>query len=93
MTGNADFLEFHARLPLPHGCDTARYVFDMRELMQYDISIDGYRVRHDWLMDTEKMTAMGEPILRAEIPNESVDEIEAAILVRRQAVLKARGIA
>lgn len=84
--------QLHSLLPLPIGCTYARYVGDMREVVQYSIHSDGYLVRHDWLVNGVKKCILGQPIEYQELPNHTETEIEAAIAVRRNLVLQERGI-
>jgi hypothetical protein len=89
-----DQATLEAAFPLPRDpriCVIARYAEGMREMVQYDISFDGYKVRHDWLTpEGGRVTAPGKDITWQEAHDP--EALEEAILKRRKACLIHRGI-
>lgn len=73
-------------LPLPPGVLHAKYVDGMREVMQYDILQDEYKLRYDWMRSGTQCTYIPKPIgIGSEL------EVEEALIGRRAEALKIKG--
>lgn len=82
-------VDLQKHLPLMQGVAIARYVESMREAVCYDISTDGYMVRHDWIdLQGRKNTYPGEKIGASEWRD--AGGLEEAVRLRRQTAMAVR---
>ena len=72
------------RVPLAH----AGYWRDMRELADYSIGRDAYRVRYDWVDDSGAPMTFNAPEILSRMPIDLSEVLASA----RAACLAARGI-
>lgn len=71
--------DVRARLPLPPGVYSARYIDDMREIVAYRVFSDDFAVRYDWMQGEAQRTRFEKPVQMSEcfVLGQSIEDLVA----------------